>query len=157
MQALIDNLSGPVDELRNQSINATTDVLLVGDRLVCRVEECTMGNVIADGLRAETGAQIAIMNGGGIRANMEAGDITLGDVLTVQPFGNTIATLSLTGADVIAALENGVSRITVENGQVVRQGANGSGRAAGGQWALPAGLWHPLQLRSDPGSRQPDC
>lgn len=125
MQALIDNLSGPVDELRNQSINATTDVLLVGDRLVCRVEECTMGNVIADGLRAETGAQIAIMNGGGIRANMEAGDITLGDVLTVQPFGNTIATLSLTGADVIAALENGVSRITVENGQVVRQGANG--------------------------------
>jgi 5'-nucleotidase len=125
MQALIDNLSGPVDELRNQSINATTDVLLVGDRLVCRVEECNLGNVIADGLRAETGAQIAIMNGGGIRANIEAGEITLGDVLTVQPFGNTVATLSLTGADVIAALENGVSRVTVENGMVVRQGANG--------------------------------
>jgi 5'-nucleotidase len=125
MQTLIDNLSGPVDELGNQSINATTDVLLVGDRLVCRVEECNLGNVIADGLRAETGAQIAIMNAGGIRADIEAGEITLGEVLTVQPFGNTVATLSLTGADVIAALENGVSRIVVENGLVVRQGANG--------------------------------
>ncbi|MBL8162342.1 MAG: 5'-nucleotidase C-terminal domain-containing protein [Anaerolineae bacterium] len=125
MEALINELAGPIEELRATAIGATTDVELVGDRAVCRVEECNLGNVIADAMRAETGADIAIMNGGGIRADVDAGEITLGEVLTVQPFGNTIATVTLTGADVIAALENGVSRLTVENGVVIRGGANG--------------------------------
>jgi 5'-nucleotidase/UDP-sugar diphosphatase len=50
------------------------------------------------------------MNGGGIRASIAAGDVSLGDVLEVLPFGNMIATFELKGADVWAALENGVSR-----------------------------------------------
>jgi 5'-nucleotidase len=56
------------------------------------------------------GTQIAIQNGGGIRASIEAGDVTVGDVLTVLPFGNLISTFELTGAEVVQALENGVSR-----------------------------------------------
>ena len=56
------------------------------------------------------GVQIAIENGGGIRASIEAGDVTLGQVMEVLPFGNTLATFGLTGADLLAALENGVSR-----------------------------------------------
>jgi 5'-nucleotidase len=125
MEALVSELAVPIEELRATPIGATSEVALVGDRSVCRVEECNLGNVIADAMRAETGADIAIMNGGGIRADIDAGEITLGEVLTVQPFGNTIATVTLTGADVIAALENGVSRITVENGVVIRGGASG--------------------------------
>jgi 5'-nucleotidase len=125
MAALVGDLAGPVDELRTTSIDASAAALLDGDRRVCRVEECALGNLIADAMRAETGAQIAIMNGGGIRADIEAGDITLGEVLTVLPFGNLVSTFTLSGADVIAALENGVSQVPFENGQIQRDGASG--------------------------------
>lgn len=124
--ALIEELSGPVATLRDQPINATSDVLLDGDRRICRVEECSMGSVIADAMRASTGAQIALMNSGGVRANMEAGDITLGDVLLVQPFANTIATFDATGEMLRAALENAVSRIELNSeGQIMRDGGAG--------------------------------
>ncbi|NWG17150.1 MAG: 5'-nucleotidase C-terminal domain-containing protein [Chloroflexi bacterium] len=125
MSDLLSELSGPIEELRNTPIGATANVLLVGDRSVCRVEECNLGNIIADGMRAETGAQIAIMNGGGIRADIPAGDITLGTVLTVHPFGNLLSTFKAKGSDILAALENGVSGIVVENGLVKRAGAPG--------------------------------
>lgn len=125
MADIIEELSGPVTALQEEPTGATTDVLLVGDRTVCRVQECNMGNLIADAMRAETGAQIAIMNGGGVRASIEPGDINFGEILTVQPFGNTISTFEISGADIIAALENGVSGIVVENGVVVRDGAPG--------------------------------
>jgi 5'-nucleotidase / UDP-sugar diphosphatase len=126
VEALVEELSGPIEELRATAIGATASELLVGDRTVCRVEECALGNLITDALRAETGAQIAITNGGGIRANIDEGEITIGDVLTVLPFGNLAATFELSGADVVAALENGVSALTVGEGGVVgRSGQSG--------------------------------
>ncbi|MFN8375671.1 MAG: 5'-nucleotidase C-terminal domain-containing protein [Anaerolineae bacterium] len=126
MQVLMDELSGPIEELRSTPIGAEAGVYLTGDRRVCRVEECNLGDLIADAMRAETGAQIAITNGGGIRADIDEGEITVGEVFTVLPFGNTVATFELTGADVIAALENGVSTLRLnENGQVDRDGAAG--------------------------------
>lgn len=122
---IVTELAGPVEELRATPIGAEANVFLNGDRLVCRVEECLLGNLITDAMRAETGAQLAITNGGGIRASIDEGEVTVGEVVTVLPFGNLTATFELTGADVIAALENGVSRVTVEDGNVVRQGASG--------------------------------
>lgn len=147
MQALIDELAGPVEALGNQSTGATTEVELIGDRNFCRVEECALGNIIADGMRYDTGAQIAIMNGGGIRANIDAGDITLGDVLTVHPFGNQVATLGLTGADVIAALENGVSGLTIgDDGLVVREGN-------AGRFPQVSGIRYTIDPTAEVGSR----
>ena len=73
-----------------------------------------MGNLIADALLdrvKDQGIDIAIMNSGGVRASIDAGEITMGEVLTVLPFQNTLATFPLSGADVIAALENGVSQV----------------------------------------------
>ncbi|MCK6579064.1 MAG: 5'-nucleotidase C-terminal domain-containing protein [Anaerolineae bacterium] len=125
IETIIEEMSGPIEELRATPIGATAEVFLVGDRIFCRVEECLLGNLIADAMRWETNVQIAITNGGGIRADIEEGEITLGEVLTVLPFGNLVATFELSGADVVAALENGVSRLTVENGAVVRAGASG--------------------------------
>lgn len=125
VEALVTELAGPIEELRATEIGANAEVFLVGDRLVCRVEECLLGDLITDALRAETGAQIAITNGGGIRADIDEGAITLGEVLTVLPFGNVTATFEISGADIVAALEHGVSRVTVENGTVVRTGASG--------------------------------
>jgi 5'-nucleotidase len=102
----------PVQQLANTVIGET-ELLLDGNRPVVRSRESNLGNLICDAMLWKTegvGSQICITNGGGIRAPINAGDITIGNVLTVLPFGNTIATLGLTGADVIAALENGVSR-----------------------------------------------
>lgn len=126
MQSLIDELAVPVEALRSEPTGATSEVALTGDRLVCRVEECNLGNLIADAYRWETGADIAIMNGGGIRANIDTGEITFGEVLEVLPFGNTVATMDIDGASIVAALENGVSTIILNDaGQVQRGGANG--------------------------------
>ena len=126
VEALLTELAAPIDELKATAVGESA-VFLVGDRAVCRATECNLGNLITDALRAETGAQLAITNGGGIRSNIPVGvetpadpaleapqTVTLGDVLTVLPFGNLVSTFELSGADVVAALENGVSQ--VENG-----------------------------------------
>jgi len=123
---IVNELRVPITELTATPVGDTS-VFLVGDRAVCRAAECNLGNLITDAMRAYSGAPIAITNGGGIRSNVPVGaatmetlelpsplTVTLGDVLTVLPFGNLVATVDLTGADVIAALENGVSQ--VENG-----------------------------------------
>jgi 5'-nucleotidase/UDP-sugar diphosphatase len=106
------SLNAPLEALRSQVIGSAT-VNLIGDRTVCRFEECTMGDLIADAMlwaTAKEGTQIAFENGGGVRAGIQAGNVSLGNVLEVLPFGNTLATFELSGADVWAALENGVSR-----------------------------------------------
>lgn len=147
MDALIANLAVEVEALRETPVNATTDVFLVGDRNVCRVEECNMGNLLTDAMRWETGAQIAILNGGSIRGDIDVGEITLGEVLNVQPFNNTLATFEATGADIIAALENGVSTIILNDaGQVARAGANG-------RFPQVSGLRYSFDPTKEPGSR----
>jgi 5'-nucleotidase len=105
---LAETLYAPIDALTKESVGKSA-VHLEGDRKICRFMECNLGNLITDAMRAETGAQVALENGGGIRASIKQGDVTLGDVLNVLPFGNLISTLSLTGKDLRAALENGVS------------------------------------------------
>jgi len=123
--ALVDTLYQQVRALSEQPIGSVASEALDGRRETCRVEECTLGNIIADAMRFNSGAQIAIVNGGGIRASIDAGDITLGEVLSVQPFSNLLATFQLSGADVILALENGVSYIVVTDGVVSRDGLAG--------------------------------
>ncbi|MDN5569102.1 MAG: 5'-nucleotidase C-terminal domain-containing protein, partial [Paracoccus sp. (in: a-proteobacteria)] len=58
----------------------------------------------------DQGITIAIQNGGGLRASIDEGEISMGEVYTVLPFQNTLATFQLTGADIVAALENGASQ-----------------------------------------------
>ena len=77
----------------------------------CRVGECALGDFVADAMLASAhGAQVAVMNAGGIRTGLPGGAITLGDVLTALPFGNTVATMTLSGADLRAALLQGIAR-----------------------------------------------
>lgn len=93
---------------------------LHAERSRVRHFETNMGNLVADALLADAqgvGAQACMINGGGIRASLAKGDITLGDVLTVLPFANTSATVTIPGTALRAALENAVSRAeSVENG-----------------------------------------
>jgi 5'-nucleotidase len=97
------------NDLITSVVVGNTDVLLEGTRELVRTGETNLGNLITNAMLYETGAQIAITNGGGIRASIEPGEITVGDVITVLPFGNYIVTLDVTGADIIAALENGLT------------------------------------------------
>jgi 5'-nucleotidase/UDP-sugar diphosphatase len=102
-----------------------------------------MGNLVADAMLdrvADQGVTIAIQNGGGLRASIDAGEITVGEVITVLPFSNTLATVDLSGADVIEALENGVSDIE-----------NGAGR-----FPQVAGLKYSYTLASPAGERISD-
>ena len=59
----------------------------------------------------DQGIEIAIQNGGGIRASIDAVDVTMGEVLTVLPFQNTLSTFEVSGATFVEALENGVSQV----------------------------------------------
>ena len=77
-----------------------------------------MGNLVAEAMLdevADLGVSIAIANSGGLRASIEAGDVTMGDVLTVLLFQNTLS--MVTGQTVIDALENGVSQIEEGKGR----------------------------------------
>lgn len=75
-----------------------------GVRLV-RNRETTIGNLCADAFRVIGGADIGMVNGGGIRANLPEGDITYADMLAVQPFGNTLCVVEATGQEIADALE----------------------------------------------------
>ncbi len=112
---LVAGLAEPIADLRLQPVGEAA-VDLDGERTTCRFAECTMGNVITDALREATGADIAVTNGGGIRASIPAGQVTLGNVLEVLPFGNLVSTFEFTGADVWAMFENSVSRVDVDEG-----------------------------------------
>ena len=73
-----------------------------------------MGNLIADAIRDSTGADCAVTNGGGIRANKQypvGTTLTRRDILSEMPFGNTTVMVEITGKDIKAALENGISQI----------------------------------------------
>ena len=99
-----------------------------------------MGNLVADAMLdrvKDQGVQIAIQNGGGLRASIDAGEVTMGEVLTVLPFQNTLSTFEVTGAQILAALENGVSQ--------VEEGA--------GRFPQVAGMSFTVDLTQAPGSR----
>lgn len=81
------------------SISSGTGVRLVRSR------ETGIGDFVTDAYRAVSGADIAVLNGGGIRADLPAGEITIGDLIGVQPFGNTLCVARVSGQDILDALE----------------------------------------------------
>ncbi|CAH1213921.1 hypothetical protein PAECIP111892_03931 [Paenibacillus auburnensis] len=100
---------------------------------VVRQEETPIGNMIADSISekvkellpnfvsasdlASIKGVVAIQNGGGIRAAIDKGDITMGEVLTTLPFGNSLVALKVTGAEIISSLENSVSGLSSDQGR----------------------------------------
>jgi len=83
----------------------SADEVFVGAREQVRTSETNLGNLIALAQMARVQADLGIMNSGGIRNDMAAGDITYKDVLKVQPFANTVAYVDLTGAELMPYLE----------------------------------------------------
>ncbi|MGQ4678607.1 5'-nucleotidase C-terminal domain-containing protein [Paenibacillus polymyxa] len=92
-----------------KEVVAQTSVDLQGAREKVRAGETNLGDLLTDAMRDVSGADVALTNGGGIRASIKAGTVTKGDIITVLPFGNQIVTLKVKGSDLQAALENGAA------------------------------------------------
>ena len=86
-----------------------TEVDLDGVRENVRTGETNLGDFISDAMKDAIGADVTITNGGGIRDSLAKGEITKGGVLTVFPFTNFLVKIEVTGADIKAALEHGLS------------------------------------------------
>lgn len=86
-------------------------VALMGSKTESRSRETNLGNFITDAMRDKTGADIAFQNGGGIRASISPGAITYRDILTVQPFGNTLVLVDMTGAQIMDALNYAATKV----------------------------------------------
>ena len=114
--AAAQEIMDAVDE-QYGAVFATSEVLLVGDKAPGnRTQETNLGDLITDAMvwsvvkeggieQVEPNAVVGITNGGGIRATIEAGDVTMKDINTVLPFGNTVAVIYVTGDELLEALE----------------------------------------------------
>ncbi|RVK22878.1 LysM peptidoglycan-binding domain-containing protein [Sinorhizobium medicae] len=117
--ARVKELAKPIEELRTKVIGKT-EAPIDGSRESCRAKECEMGSLVADAMLDRVkgqGVTVAITNGGGLRASIDGGDVTMGEVITVLPFQNTLSTFQLKGADIRAALENGLSQVEEGGGR----------------------------------------
>ena len=111
----VDAIVSKVNDEVEATLSATfakTEVLLNGERAPgVRTEETNLGDFAADAIlwsaQQAVGDQVvaALTNGGGIRASIEIGDVTMKTMKTVFPFGNEVATLNVTGAELLEALE----------------------------------------------------
>ena len=117
----VDKAMDELDAKLNEVVAKSAVDLVVYDpanpdvRLI-RNAETNLGDLCADAYRDQTDADIAIVNGGGIRVNIPAGDITLNDILRVHPFGNELCVVEATGQQILDALEWGVRKVPSESG-----------------------------------------
>lgn len=104
---------------RLAEVVTTSSVDLDAGAHLSRVGETALGNLIADAFRLSLGADLGIMQGGGIRSDRvyPAGELSLRDFTEILPFGNTVVLIEITGAQLLDALENGVSQVEDASGR----------------------------------------
>lgn len=114
--AVIKQYADKLEKQMSQVVGEAA-VPLNGDRTAVRSSETNLGNLVADAMRERGEADLALVNGGGIRAGIDAGPITLGELLTVLPFNNELVTMELTGAQVRQILDmNAANARSDDNG-----------------------------------------
>jgi len=104
LKAMLEPYQNQGQEQLSQVIGAT-DGVFIGERSQVRTSETNLGNLVALAQMTRVQADVAIMNSGGIRADLPAGDITYKDVLIVQPFANMVTYVDLTGAELMDYLQ----------------------------------------------------
>lgn len=108
VENIIEKYRTQLDE-KMQNVMGETKVALDGERSTVRLKESNLANIIADSLRDLTGAEIALQNGGGVRASIDEGEITMNEIYAVLPFDNTVVVVEASGETIWKALEHGVS------------------------------------------------
>jgi len=136
--AVVEEYHGRLDDAVKRVIGHA-GVFLNGEREDVRSRETNLGNAIADAMRLVSGAQIALQNGGGIRASIDEGPITLEEILVMLPFGNEVATVELTGGQLREILQRSVAaekpfggflqvsgvKVVAEDGEIVEISVGG--------------------------------
>ena len=119
VDAYIAEINESYAELGNRKIGVSKVELITHDKdgnRIVRNGETNLGNLCSDALRFETGADIAFVNGGGLRAPMSAGDVTFNDIFSVFPFNNQIVTAEITGQILLDMLEMSMMSYPLEDG-----------------------------------------
>ena len=115
MATELKNATAELNEKLKQVV-ARTEVELIaldpetGAKII-RNTETNLGHLVADAYRAQTGADIALVNGGGIRTNIPVGDVTLGQLMDCHPFGNSLCMKETTGQQILDVLEWGARTV----------------------------------------------
>lgn len=134
---------GVIDELTNRALNhivASIDRDLPGKREVVRCKEAELGNLVADAIRWKTGTDIAFINGGNLRTGLVKGPLTIKDLVSMNPFGNTIQSVRISGKILRQVLEHSVFSVP----------------AAFGGFLHPSGLTFTLNPSAPIGERVSD-
>ncbi|MCJ7819012.1 MAG: 5'-nucleotidase C-terminal domain-containing protein, partial [Syntrophales bacterium] len=113
VQDIVARYERQADSLLQRAIGET-QVDLDGQHV--RTGDTNLGDFVADVMRQTAGAEAALINGGSIRTSIPQGRITVKDIYAVLPFDNYLVAISLTGAQVKAALEHGVARLAEPSG-----------------------------------------
>jgi len=120
VQAAIDSVSALSAELVNRHIcKSEVDLRILdekGDQQV-RFAETNAGDIVTDAYRIMTGADIALTNGGGIRTEVKAGDLTYGDIVSLLPYDNYVCVLEVKGSKIVELLKANTSILPLEDGQ----------------------------------------
>ena len=117
-QKILELIAGAKE--KNEKITSEvigkSEVELNGERASVRTRETNLGNLVTDAMMAAVDADVAITNGGGIRASIDKGEITKGEVITVLPFGNTTIVKNIKGSELFEAVEHGISKYPAHEG-----------------------------------------
>ncbi len=113
VKGIIDEAAAEFDTLAGYTVVENSPYKLTGDRAFARTRETNLGRLISDSMyeyasKRFEGVDLAVMNGGGIRADLAPGKITFKDILTVLPYGNRVVTIEVTGEDIKAMFEHGL-------------------------------------------------
>ena len=119
--AYIEGVNKEVEAFTMQEI-ATLPYALDGERTHVRTRPTNLSKMLTTAMMEATGADAALTNGGGIRASIDAGNVTIGEVITVLPFNNTIVVIEVTGAELMAAIENGIKDLPNPSGAYAQLG-----------------------------------
>lgn len=124
MEAYLAGITEEAEKATGKVVGRTEIDLVIydpetGDRIV-RDRETNLGDFVADAYREVLKTDVAIINGGGIRANLEKGEITLADLIAVNPYGNTVCALEVTGQQLLDAIELTCYLLPEENGSFLQ-------------------------------------
>jgi len=112
---LVEEIKAENEEITSEVIGNTA-VELNGERQYVRTGETNLGSLLGDAMLDAVDADVAITNGGGIRASIDKGEITRGEIVTVLPFGNIVEVKEIKGSTLLEAVEHGLSKYPAHEG-----------------------------------------
>ena len=136
IEEIIEKIHEDAEAVRSVVIGHS-DVEMTGERNVVRSQEAMLGDLVADSIRHYAGTDVGMVNGGSIRATLPKGDITMGTVYDIMPFQNDIATLTVTGEQLLELCEFSVASLP----------------ASFGGFLQVSGMTFEVDLSAEPGSR----